>query len=632
MASILKRVLVGKPIATSEEGHHRLPKTVALAVFASDAISSTAYAGEEVLRVLIPTAGLQIALDRLVPISIVVMILLVIVVTSYRQTLFAYPSGGGAYIVSKDNLGETPALVAGASLLVDYILTVAVSISAGVAAIISTRQQWADYRVTICIACVMLMMLMNLRGVKESGRVFAGPTYVYVLALSALIVYGLYQSYFGGLGALPPNEEALKQLGANGAMLGGLSTLILLRAFSSGAIALSGTEAISNGVPAFKKPESKNAATTLTWMGFILGVSFFGVSVLAHRLRPTPTDTETLLSVMGAAVFGRGTFLYLLLQISTFAILILAANTAFADFPRLSSIIARDGYLPRQLANRGDRLVFSNGVLVLSAMAGLLIVAFKGDTSALIHLYAVGVFTGFTLSQAGMVQHHRRIREPAWKRGMVINAVGAVATGTVLGVVIVSKFGEGAWIPVLLIPFIVLFFKAIHGHYLHVERALAVPDDYRPHRATHTIVVLVGRVNKASLAALQYAKSLAPDRLIAVTVVSTPEEAEAIQQQWAHHHIAIALEIKLSPYRDLAGPVVEFIDELDETYSNDIITVILPEFVLRRWWEQLLHNQTALMLKARLLFRRNTVVVSVPYHIEQDTADVIGEPEPVSRE
>ncbi|MEY2461469.1 MAG: hypothetical protein QOG30_3299 [Acidimicrobiaceae bacterium] len=631
MASLLKRVLVGKPIATSEEGHQRLPKTIALAVFASDAISSTAYAGEEVLRVLIPAAGLQVALDRQVPISIVVMILLVIVVTSYRQTLFAYPSGGGAYIVAKDNLGETPALVAGASLLVDYILTVAVSISAGVAAIISTRQEWADYRVGICLGCVVLMMVMNLRGVKESGRVFAGPTYVYIFALTALIGYGLYRTQFGGLDALPPNDEALKQLGANGAMLGGLSTLILLRAFSSGAIALSGTEAISNGVPAFQKPESKNAATTLTWMGFILGISFFGVSLLAHRLKPTPTDTETLLSVMGAAVFGRGTVLYLLLQISTFAILILAANTAFADFPRLSSIIARDGYLPRQLANRGDRLVFSNGVLVLSAVAALLIVAFKGDTSALIHLYAVGVFTGFTLSQAGMVQHHRRLREPAWQRGLAINAVGAVATGTVLVVVIYSKFTEGAWIPVLLIPFIVMFFKAIHGHYQHVEKALAVPDNYRPHRATHTIVVLVGRVNKASLAALQYAKSLAPDRLVAVTVVSTPEEAEAIQEQWAQHQINISLEIKLSPYRDLAGPVVEFIDELDQAYSNDIVTVILPEFVLTRWWEQLLHNQTALMLKARLLFRRNTVVVSVPYHIEHDKVDVIGDPDVPSR-
>src|SRR5205814_485244 len=310
------------------------------------------------------------------------------------------------------------------------------------------------------------------------------------------------------------------------------------------------------------------------------------ISLLAHRLHAFPTETETLLSVMGGAVFGRGTFFYLLVQISTFAILILAANTAFADFPRLSSIIARDGYLPRQLANRGDRLVFSNGVLVLSAMAAVLILAFKGDTSALIQLYAVGVFTGFTLSQAGMVQHHRRLHEEGWRRGMIINAIGAVATGLVLIVVLVSKFTEGAWIPAVLVPFIVVFFKSIHRHYVHVEEALEVPDGYRTPRATHTIVVLIGRVNRASLAALHYAKPLAPDRLVAVTVVSDAHEAEAIQKQWADHHIELALEIKLSPYRELARPVIEFLDELDETYDNDIVTVILPEFVLRRWWEQ----------------------------------------------
>jgi len=628
LASLVKRVLVGKPIATSEEGHQRLTKVIALAVFASDAISSTAYAGEEVMLVLLPFATVEQSLNVLLPISFVVMGLLAIVVTSYRQTLFAYPSGGGAYIVAKDNLGEIPALVAGASLLVDYILTVAVSISAGVAAIISAHESWADYRVTICLACVGVMMIMNLRGVKESGRIFAGPTYIYIVGLTALCGYGLYRTYFGGLSPIPEDTNALAHLRTSTGALSGLTFLLVLRAFSSGAIALSGTEAISNGVPAFKKPESHNAATTLTWMGLILGTFFFAISLLAHRLHAFPTETETLLSVMGGAVFGKGTFFYLLVQISTFAILILAANTAFADFPRLSSIIARDGYLPRQLANRGDRLVFSNGVLVLSVVAALLIVAFKGDTSALIQLYAVGVFTGFTLSQAGMVQHHRRLHEEGWRRGMVINAIGATATGLVLIVVLVSKFTEGAWIPAVLVPFIVLFFKAIHGHYQHVEKALAVPDDYRPHRATHTIVVLVGRVNKASLAALQYAKSLAPDRLIAVTVVSTPEEAESIQHQWSQHGISIPLEIKLSPYRDLAGPVVEFIDELDETYSNDIVTVILPEFVLTRWWQQLLHNQTALMLKARLLFRRNTVVVSVPYHIEHDGAEVIGEPDP----
>ncbi|MGI8662410.1 MAG: APC family permease [Acidimicrobiales bacterium] len=626
MASTLKRVLVGKPLASADEGHQRLRKFVALAVFASDAISSTAYAGEEVLLVVLPVATVSQSLNTLLPISIVVMVLLAIVVSSYRQTLFAYPSGGGAYIVSKENLGETPSLVAGASLLVDYILTVAVSISAGVAAIISTRQEWADYRVSICLACVVVMTLMNLRGVKESGRIFAGPTYVYIVGLAILVGYGLFRSYAGGLHPIPPNEESLAHLRNNAGALSGLTFLIVLRAFSSGAIALSGTEAISNGVPAFEKPESHNAAVTLTWMGTILGTFFFGISLLAHRLQAVPSEHETLLSVMGAAVFGRGTFLYLLVQISTFAILILAANTAFADFPRLSSIIASDGFLPRQLATRGDRLVFSNGVIVLAAMAAALIVAFKGDTSALIQLYAVGVFTGFTLSQAGMVQHHRRLREPRWRRGLVINAVGTVATGLVLMVVLVSKFTEGAWIPALLVPIIVAFFKAIHRHYQRVERSLDVPADYHQPRATHTIVVLVGRVHRASLAALTYGKALAPDRLVALTVVSDAEQAEAIQQQWDRFAIQVPLHIESSPYRELTRPVLAYLDEIDAMHENDIITVILPEFVLTKWWEQLLHNQSALLLKARLLFRKNTVVVSVPYHIEQSgKADVIGD-------
>ncbi|MEO7557172.1 MAG: APC family permease [Acidimicrobiales bacterium] len=626
MVSSLKRLLVGRPLASADEGHQRLPKLIALAVFASDAISSTAYAGEEVLLVVLPVATVEQSLNTLLPISIIVMVLLAIVVTSYRQTLFAYPSGGGSYIVSKENLGETPSLVAGASLLVDYILTVAVSISAGVAAIVSTKPEWADHRVAICLGCVVLMMVLNLRGVKESGRIFAGPTYIYIVALSILVVYGLYRSYIGGLNPIPPDEESLAHLRNGAGALSGLTFLIVLRAFSSGAIALSGTEAISNGVPAFKKPESKNAATTLTWMGVILGTFFFGISLLAHRLRAVPSEHETLLSVMGGAVFGRGTFLYLLVQISTFAILILAANTAFADFPRLSSIIARDGFLPRQLANRGDRLVFSNGVLVLSAVAGLLIVAFKGDTSALIQLYAVGVFTGFTLSQAGMVQHHRRLREPGWRRGMIINAVGTVATGVVLLVVLVSKFTEGAWIPAVLVPIIVVFFRSIHRHYQQVEHSLEVPEGYRQPGATHTIVVLVGRVHRATLAALTYAKALAPDRLVALTVVSDPEQAEAIQRQWDEYGIQVPLHIESSPYRELTGPVIAYLDELDAQHENDVITVILPEFVLTKWWEQLLHNQSALLLKGRLLFRRNTVVVSVPYHIERSgKADVIGD-------
>jgi amino acid transporter len=621
VASVVKRFLVGAPIPTADEGHQRLIKLIALAVFASDAISSTAYAGQEILLVLMPMALTPAeAVDKLIPISIIVVGLLAIVVTSYRQTVFAYPNGGGSYIVSRENLGEVPSLVAGASLLVDYILTVAVSVSAGVDAIISANNGWSHYRVPMCVGCVVLMMVANLRGAKESGRLFAGPTYIYLLALSILLGWGLYQSFTGHLGPIPDQEAAFKELQSPAAT--GITFFLLLRAFSSGAIALSGVEAISNGVPAFRKPESHNAAKTLVWMGVILGTFFFGISLLAHRLDPVPTENSTLLSVMGAWVFGsQSNFFYLLLQISTFAILILAANTAFADFPRLSSIIARDSYLPRQLANRGDRLVFSNGVILLSSAAIVLILAFQGKTSLLIHLYAVGVFTGFTLSQAGMVVHHRKLKEPGWKRNIVINGTGAVCTAIVLTIVIVSKFTVGAWIPVVLIPLIVLLFKGIHRHYMRVARALRIPAGWKPVRHTHTVVVLVGSVHRGVLSALAYAKSLAPDRLVAVSVVSSDDDAEAIQDQWQRFGIDVPLHLEHSPYRELTRPVLTYLDELDAEDDSDIITVMLPEFVLTKWWEHLLHNQSALLLKARLLFRHNTVVMSIPYHISGNTVD-----------
>jgi amino acid transporter len=617
VASVLKRLLVGRPLASADEGHQRLIKLVALAVFASDAISSTAYATEEVLLVLTPVAGFA-ALDYLIPISIVVTILLAIVVTSYRQTIYAYPNGGGSYIVSKDNLGETPALVAGSSLLVDYVLTVAVSVSAGVAAITSAYPDLRDHRVGLCLFFIALMMAANLRGLKEAGSVFAVPTYVYVLALGALIVYGLYRSYSGDLAPLPPNEASLAELTKDGALLGSVSVFLMLRAFSSGAVALSGVEAISNGVPAFKPPESKNAARTLVVMGAILAVAFFGVSLLAHRITPTVSEHETLLSIMGRAVFGDGSAMYFVLQFSTFGILILAANTAFSGFPLLSQIIARDGYLPRQLATRGDRLVFSNGIFLLAGTAAVLVVGFGGQTTNLIPLYAVGVFTGFTLSQAGMVVRHRRRRDKGWKLSMFVNGLGALATGVVLLVVVVSKFTIGAWIPAVVIPMLVVLLKAIHRHYEFVRLTLEAPPGYKARRHTHTIVVLVGNVNKASLAALTYARSLAPDRLFAVTVVNSSDDVQRIQDAWDERDLPVPLQILSSPYRELTGPVVAYLDELDAQHDNDVITVILPEFVLTKWWEQLLHNQSALLLKARLLFRRNTVVISVPYHISHE--------------
>ena len=613
MYSLLKRILVGRPLATTEQEHQRLTKKIALAVFSSDAISSTAYATEEILHVLVPVAGLA-AIGYLIPISLIVVVLLALVAFSYRQTVFAYPNGGGSYVVSRENLGVTPSLVAGASLLVDYILTVAVSISAGVAAITSAYQPLLNHKVELGVGLIVLITLANLRGVKESGRIFAAPTYAYILSLSALIGWGLYRSYTGNLGHLPVDQESLAHFTGNKAVLPGVTLFILMRAFSSGAVALSGVEAISNGVPAFRRPESKNAATTLAAMAFILGASFFGVSVLVHRLGPTLSEKETILSILGHAVFGGG-FMYTLLQASTAMILTLAANTAYADFPRLSSIIARDGFLPRQLFNRGDRLVFSNGVLVLAGSAALLLVAFGGETNALIPLYAVGVFMSFTLSQWGMVKHHLTEREPGWRGSMVINAVGAVATGIVLMVVVISKFTIGAWVPVVLIPIIVLLFRGVKRHYDYVREMLAVPPGWRPPRQNHTVVVLVGGVHRGVLEALAYARSLAPNHLVAVTVVSDEEEQARIEEQWAEYGIDVPLDIVYSPYRELSRPIMRFIDEIDARWDNDIVTVLIPEFIVRKWWEQILHNQTALFLKGRLLFRQGVVVTSVPYHV-----------------
>jgi amino acid transporter len=612
----LKRLLVGKPLASSEEGHQRLGRLVALAVFASDAISSTAYATEELLLQLVPLAG-QEALEYLIPIAIVVVVLLVIVISSYRQTLHAYPQGGGSYIVSRENLGKTPSLVAGASLLVDYTLTVAVSVSAGVAAITSAFPELRDRRVGLCLAFLVLLVALNLRGVKESGRLFAVPTYVYLLTLGSLLAVGLIRSYLGDLPPLEPNQESLDELTQGGALLTGITAMALMRAFSSGAVALSGIEAISNGVPSFRRPEARNASATLVTMGVILATFFFGISVLAHRLRPTVEEGgETLLSIMAGEVFGGESLLYFAMQAATAAILILAANTAFNAFPSLSSILARDGYLPRQLYNRGDRLVFSNGILLLAAAAGLLITVFGGITTALIPLYAVGVFTGFTLSQSGMVRHHLRVKEKGWQRNTAVNAVGALATFIVLAVVVISKFTIGAWIPAIVIPLIVLLLRAIRRHYQRVATLLHVPEGYRPLPHTHTVVVLVGTVHQGVLAALTYARSLAPDRLIALSIVSSPEASDDIAGQWDRHHLDdIELERRYSPYRELTQPVLKYLDELDAAYENDIITVVVPEFVLGQWWEQFLHNQSALLLKGRLLFRRNTVVTSVPFHL-----------------
>jgi amino acid transporter len=610
--SIAKRVLIGRPIATSEEGHQRLPKRIALPVFASDAISSTAYATDEILIVLLVQAhiGAQ-AWNYLVPLAIVVAILLTIVVISYRQTIYAYPSGGGSYVVSRENLGEIPSLVAGASLLTDYILTVAVSVAGGVLAVQSAFGFDSSWRVPICLVLIAIMTVANLRGLKESGALFAPPTYLYVVMLMILIVTGFYRIFVQHVGPIPldtlsPEAQELAQ-GTSA-----LAFLMLLRAFSSGAVALSGVEAVSNGVPAFRKPESRNAAATIAIMGSILGVCFLGVSILASHLHPYRGENDpTGIALMAEYIYGGKNVLFWVTQIATFAVLILAANTAYADFPRLSSIIARDGYLPRQLANRGDRLVFSNGVIGLAVLASVLVIIFKGNISALIPLYAFGVFTGFTLSQAGMVVHHFRLREPRWRLSAVINGVGCVATGIVALVVVVSKFTEGAFIPAIVIPAFVVGFRAINRHYKKVRQAVAVDTDYKAPRHTHLVIVLVGSVHRGVLDALQYAKSLAPERLIAVSVVNDEEQQERLLEAWDDYGITVPLHTISSPYRELTRPVLEYLDELDAESQDDIITVVIPEFVTP-WKQHWLHNQSAFALKARLLYRPNTVVTSVP--------------------
>jgi len=615
--SALKRFFIGKPIASSEDAHHRLSKKIALPVFASDAISSTAYATEEILIVFLSLAAVGMtAFDNLVPISILVILLLAIVVSSYRQTIYAYPKGGGSYVVSRENLGRSPSLVAGASMLVDYILTVAVSVSAGVAAIVSAFQNLAPYRVELCVGFIVVVTLANLRGIKESGALFAPPTYLYVLSLASLIIVGLYKVYFQDLGPIDHSDAYAQEL------LSGQKTLTLfffLKAFSSGAVALTGIEAVADGVPAFEKPEAKNAAKTLMWMAVILGTSFLGLSMLAQKIQPIK-DHEgeikiTALAQMAEQVYGGRNIFFYITQFATFGILILAANTAYADFPRLSSIIARDNFLPRQLMNRGDRLVFSNGIIFLGIAASILVISFGGIVNALIPLYAVGVFTGFTLSQFGMLVRHRKLKEPGWQLRAFFSGVGALTTFSVAGIVVVVKFTDGAWIPAVVIPTMMTIFLAVNRHYTRVRSFLRIEEGYVAPRRTHTVLVLVGSVNKGVLQAVKYAESLRPDRLLALSVVGSPEEKSKLSNDWAKYGMTVELETLNDDFRNLTDTILTHINRIDNEDSDDIITVVIPEFVtaIRSQW---LHNQSALAIKARLLYRKNTVVTSVPIVIE----------------
>lgn len=604
----LKHFVLGSPIPTARESHERLTKIKALAVFSSDALSSVAYATEEIMKVLV-LVGLGV-LYLTLPISGVIVVLLVIVVLSYQQTVRAYPSGGGSYIVANDNLGMLPGLTAAGALLVDYVLTVSVSIASGVAQITSLVPEWLPYEVPMAVAAVVLIVLGNLRGIRESGSIFAVPTYVFVGLMYVLIGYGLYRLTIGGGMIYEPPPSARQPIGE------ALGLFVLMRAFAQGCTAMTGTEAISNGVPAFKPPEWKNARTTLLWMGILLGTMFLGLSFLAVQLQVLPADDETVISQIGRTVFGAGP-LWIALQIATALILILAANTSFADFPRLSSILARDRFLPRLFQFRGDRLAFTTGIVALAILSIALLVIFNGSLDALIPLYAIGVFTSFTLSQAGMVKHWRRLREPGWQRSAVINGVGAVATAIVTLVIAITKFAEGAWLVILLIPLLIGMFWGIHHHYLRLERARKAETPLLPEQVSIRAVVPVADLGVPARQALAFARAMAADdaHVVAVHVTDDVANAEQLRREWEEWQPGVELVLVESPFRSLTGPLLAYIDALKDTHPGDTIAVVLPEFVPSRWWEHLLHNQTALRLKAALLFHPGVVVTNVPYHM-----------------
>jgi amino acid transporter len=642
MAS-LKRLLVGSPIRTARLAHERLTKKTALAIFASDALSSTAYATEQILLVLAAAyiAGQANAFSRVVPISLAICGLLVIVAISYRQTIHAYPSGGGAFIVAKDNLGTLPGLVAGASLLVDYVLTVSVSTAAGVEAITSAMvgTRFAglhEHRVLLCLFFITFIMIANLRGVREAGALFAAPSYAFIFSFLCLIVYGLVH-YYMNPGIVPvPNDADLKV--AEGYHAHSLNMFLLLGAFANGCAALTGIEAISNGIQAFKQPESKNAATTLSWMAALLIVMFLGASVLARLFNIHPLEHETVISQIARIVFtGHFGWFYYVVQATTAAILVLAANTSFAGFPRLASLLARDRFLPRQLANLGDRLVFSNGIVLLAVFSGLLVWAFRGDTSRLIPLYAVGVFMSFTLSQAGMVVHWWREgkalqarretartssdgpaaeKESHWRKSIVINGVGALATFVVLMVFILTKFLHGAWIVVVLIPLLVLMFLRIHKHYKQVAQQLSTEGLAGLRPIHHEVIVPISGIHRGVIAALEYAKSIAPHHVTAVYVNLDDEATQKLREKWQQWGSGVNLVVVASPYRSLLRPFLNYVDRVKRSSHGEVVTIVLPEFVPAKWWQNLLHNQNTLFLKGALLFKKGVVVTNVPYHLE----------------
>jgi len=619
---------IGRPLSTADAPHQTIGKAVGLAVFASDALSSTAYATQEILGV-IAAAG-AIAYGYLFPISLAIVTLLAIVTISYEQTIHAYPGGGGAYIVARDNLGELPAQTAGAALLTDYILTVSVSVSSGVAQIISAYPDLFPYRVWIAVVAVFLIMLVNLRGVKESGTAFAIPTYFFVVIMIVAVGTGLVRYLTGTLGTVidPPHFEPHF-------IISTITPFILLHAFANGTAALTGVEAISNGITAFKEPRSKNAGTTLIWMSMILGSLFLGLSFITGKVHAVFSEEETIISQLARTIFnGRDIFYYLLIS-GTTIILIMAANTAFADFPRLGALHAGDGFLPRQLTYRGSRLVYSRGIMTLAIISSLLIIFFQASVTRLIPLYAIGVFMSFTLSQAGMARRWWKIGhlkpgeeivepgsvlrfEKGWKTRMLINGFGAICTAIVMVVFAVTKFREGAWIILILTPTLVVIFFAIHHHYKNVANNLSL-DNFGatpPQNTRHRVIVPISGVHQGSLAALRYARILSND-VTAVHVAIEPAEAEKVRKKWELWGEGVRMVMLNSPYRLFLEPMLEYITEISERRQpGETLTIIVPEFISNNVLSSTLHTNTADLLRSQLKRQEGIVIINVPYHLQ----------------
>jgi amino acid transporter len=620
--------LFGRPLASADAPHQTIGKTLGLAIFSSDALSSTAYATEEILLVL--AVGGALALSYAFPIAVAIALLLFVVTFSYVQTVRAYPDGGGAYIVARDNLGELPAQLVGAALLSDYVLTVSVSVSSSAVQLASAFPSLYPHRVALAVSLVFLLMLVNLRGVKESGLVFAFPTYGFVSIMYVTLAFGLYRFFTGTLGSVvgPPAVETPEHLAA-------LSVFLVLHAFSNGTTALTGVEAISNGVTAFREPRSRNAGGTLIAMSIILASLFLGITFLARQIGAVPAETESVISQLARTVFsGRG-WPYLATMTATTVILVMAANTAYADFPRLSAIQAGDGFLPRQLTYRGSRLVFSRGIVVLAIVSSLLIVLFEASVTRLIPLYAIGVFLSFTFSQAGMTRRWLKIGrlkpgeevheqgsvlrwEKGWLSKMALNGFGAVVTALVTMVFAVTKFREGAWMVLVVLPVLVLVFIAIRAHYLQTAEQLSLQHYGAPAiTARHRVILPVSNVHRGTLEALRYARMLSHD-VTAVHVSLDPAEADRIRRKWDLWGEGVRLVVVDSPYRLLLEPLLDYITSIaDQRQPNETITIVVPQFVPRRRWENLLHAQTALFLRVALMFRRGIVVTSVSYQLAE---------------